>query len=86
MTWWDILCRFAKIDYLSATGVNEFIFVGSLPKEVPEFKNLGLPFDNMTWASLQASAIAVATVLFAMEIVWSRIFHDTTQKEKHDGE
>ena len=78
--------RFAKIDYLSSTGVYEFIFVGSLPKEVAEFKNLWLPFDNVTWISILGSAIAVCTTLFLMELVWSRKFNDHTVRQKHDGE
>ena len=78
-------CRFAKIDFLSATGVYEFIFVGRLPKEVAEFKNLRLPFDNMTWISILGSAIAVSATLFLMQLVWSRILQDQAIQHKNDG-
>ena len=77
--------RFGKIDYLSSTGVYEFIFVGSLPKEVAEFKNLWLPFDNPTWISVLGAAIVVSTTLFLLEIVWARNFNDQRAKQKHDG-
>ena len=78
--------RFAKIDFLSATGVYEFIFVGRLPKEVAEFKNLWLPFDNITWISILGSAIAVSATLFLMETIWSRRLQDQTNGHKTDGE
>ena len=75
-----------KIDFLSATGVYEFIFVGSLPKEVAEFQNLWLPFDNITWISILASAMAVSAALFLMETVWSRNIRDQTIGHRNDGE
>ena len=80
-----MVCRFLKIDYLSATGVYEFIFVGSLPTEVAEFKNLSLPFDDVTWASCMGALIAVSIVLYVVEMVAYRTLHGT-EEEKHDGE
>ena len=79
-------CRFVKIDFLAATGVYEFRFEGRLPKEVAEFKNLWLPFDNMTWISILGSAIAVSVTLFFMEVVWSRQLQDQPIRHKNDGD
>ena len=58
--------------------------MGSLPTEVAEFKNLSLPFDDITWASCMGALIAVSIVLFLMETVAYRTLHGT-KEEKHDG-
>ena len=63
--------RYQLCDYLTTTGIYDFIFQGSLPKEAPPFKSLWLPFDHMTWALVLISFISVSFSLYAIERRWS---------------
>ena len=64
---------FKIVDYLTTTGIYEFILIGSVPKEAPAFKSLWLPFDNITWFLILCSAVACATALFAIERTHSKL-------------
>ena len=67
------LFRFKIVDYLTTTGIFEFIFIGRVTEETPAFKSLWLPFDNAAWASILVSAVAAAVMLCVIERCWSQL-------------
>ena len=73
------LPRFKLVDYVTTTGTYEVCFAGRLPKEVPSFKSLWLPFDNVTWAFILGSAIAIGMVLIQIERNWNVLNHNRTK-------
>lgn len=73
------LPRFKLVDYVTTTGTYEVCFAGRLPKEVPSFKSLWLPFDNVTWAFILGSAIAIGMVLIQIERSWNVLNHNRTK-------
>ena len=72
------------VDYLVASGVYEFIFVGSLPKEGYPFQSMYLPFDAMTWILILGSVIILSMMLHMIEWCWKRTT-DGTDNLKIDG-
>ena len=73
------------VDYLVASGVYEFIFVGSLPKEGYPFQSLYLPFDALTWMVFLGSAIIISVMLCFIEWCWKRSTGGTAPLE-NDGD
>ena len=82
------LPRFKIVDYLTTTATYELCFGGRLPKEVPSFKSLWLPFDSVTWIFILCSAIAVGVVLHQIQRSWNVLQHKETEhmKECSEGE
>ena len=77
------------IDYLTTTANYEICFGGRLPIEVPSFKSLWLPFDNVTWAFISGAAVTAAMVLFQIQRSWSLLQgqeKDSSPKEAAEGE
>ena len=71
-------CSFKIVDYLTTTGILEFILIGSVPKEAPAFKSLWLPFDTVTWFLILCAAIACATALFVIERTLNQLLSQNT--------
>ena len=73
------------IDFLVTSGIYEFIFVGSLPKEGYPFQSMYLPFDGTTWILLIGSAIIISMMLQLIEWCWKRLTNGTDPL-KNDGD
>ena len=61
------------MDYL-VLGVAKYegCFESALPKELPAFQSIYMPFDIMTWISFLLSIIVVALVFSLTDIVWNK--------------
>ena len=64
------------VDYLSSTGIYEFAFEGSLPKEAPPFKSLWLPFDHYTWAFSVGTIVVAIFMLILIDSISSTLRED----------
>ena len=70
--------RFKVVDYMTTTCTYEVCLGGRLPKEVPSFKSLWLPFDSVTWVLIVGSAIALGLVLVHIGRLWNVLKHKRT--------
>ena len=64
--------RFQKADYLTPTGIYEYVLEGSSAREVASFKTLFLPFDVFTWMYVIVATLLVAYLLFKIDKYWIR--------------
>ena len=72
--------RYQLVDYLTNTGIYEFVIVGGNPREVPSLKTLRLTFDNVTWVLVIISVITVVLLLFIIDIIWNYLNNYNTSK------
>ena len=71
--------RFEKADYLTHTGIYEYVLEGSRAREVASFMTLFRPFDFFTWIYVMAATIMVSSLLFQMDKCWIRLHPDKSQ-------
>ena len=76
------MLRYQLVDYLTTTGIYEFIIIGGNPREVPTLKTLRLTFDNVTWAFVITSNFTTALVLFLIDIMWNYVNNCKTSNIK----
>ena len=76
------MLRYQIVDYLTTTGIYEFIIIGGNPREVPSLRTLRLTFDDVTWALVIISAFTIALVLFLIDIIWNIMNNSMTSKMK----
>ena len=82
--------RYQLVDYLTNTGIYEFVIIGGNPREVSSLKTIRLAFDNVTWIMLVISDFTVVLLLFIIDIIWNYInsYHTTKmtmRKHGHQG-
>ena len=65
--------RFQLVDYLTNTGIYEWVIFSGHPQEVPSFSTIGMTFDMATWALVTASLCIVTSLLFIIDIKWNNI-------------
>ena len=61
------------MDYLVPHAIWEACFVSALPKELPSFTSIYLPFDIVTWGLFVLTTIAAAFVLSLTEVMRSKV-------------
>ena len=76
------MLRYQIVDYLTTTGIYEFIIIGGNPREVPSLRTLRLTFDDVTWALVIISAFTIALVLFLIDITWKFVNNSKTSRIK----
>ena len=76
------MLRYQIVDYLTTTGIYEFIIIGGNPGEVPSLRTLRLTFDNVTWGFVITSTFTIALVLFLIDIIWNFVNNNKTSKLK----
>ena len=76
------MLRYQLVDYLTTTGIYEFIIIGGNPREVATLKTLRLTFDNVTWAFVITSNFTLVLVLFLIDIMWNHVNNYKPSKMK----
>ena len=78
------------VDYLTTTGIYEFILMSGHPKEVPGFKTISNSFDTFTWILTGISGLFFALFLFIVEVLWNllknyQITKHIAHTQAHEG-
>ena len=75
-----LLFRYQLVDYLTNTGIYEFVLIGGNPGEVPSLRTIRLTFDDITWILVIISDVSVTLMLFSIDLIWNWVNKYKTTK------
>ena len=75
-----LLIRYQLVDYLTNTGIYEFVLIGRNPREVPSLRTIRLTFDDITWILVIISDVSVTLMLFSIDLIWNWVNKYKTTK------
>ena len=78
--------RYQLVDYLTNTGIYEWVIFSGHPQEVPSFSTIGMTFDMSTWALVTVSLCTVTSLLFIIDIRWNYINNCSMTKMSTNGQ